>query len=975
MPLRLLFPDEAASTHSSTPGVDVFAVHGLNPRSKPDAEHAWDTWRTPAGPKGHLWLRDDLPAHLPGSRIFLYEYDATVVYGKDRDTFVGKANELLEAIRVERDGDDSRPIIFFCHSMGGLLVKQALINAHNNPKYTSIKIVTSGLAFFATPHNGGDWKLVLLGGIAAKLATTMGFQKGDDVLETLKQGSIFSDIMQEHWRHQLLQYNILSFWGGLDNVVPRESARLGLPGDRENVVKLNADHSGVCKFGSSQLDQDNFKLVRFNLKELHSSALQRTTIKGGGGHTRESRYYIPLPKNSQFTGRHDVLRELQQKLFIRKACQTFAIVGLGGVGKTQVALRLAHWVKETQPTFSIFWLPVMSLESFEQAYAEISRLLKIEIDPTDADPKYSVRRYLEERAGNWLLVVDNADDVEILFSRGNGSAGIYKFLPRHDHGLILYTTRSSEVAHSVAGTNVIDLQQLAIHEAETLMKAIVKSFRPKDEAKISDLIEELHYHPLALTNAAAYLNMTKSPVQKYLDLLHGTEKDLVRLMTREFYDSSRYEGSQNAIARSDPAAAELLSFISCIEPKAIPQSLLPDSAGSKSVENAIGTLCQYSFLVRRGDSDIFDMHALVHLATRIWTGEHGEPQRILNSVIQHIEKVFDVFNDTTPSSSWQPLLPHTLSMLKRSEEVKTQARYDLLHWVGWCLCQDHRFKEALKMYKKAYKRYQSAPKQTYTSANQVNGRLKSVNSFRQAVQTRQTKLTKKDSRRLLLEHSLGSAYLANGQIKKAIHILERVVAFQNKVLSREDSDRLASEHQLANAYRGDGRAKEAIQILKRVVAIKKRTLAEDNHSRLKSETTLAAVYIDSGQTRKGSRILKRIVATQKRTLAEGDYSRLTSEYELARAYDADGRVNEAIQIYERVVAIEEKISSEKDYARWLLSYNLGYAYFDVGRFEDAIRVLENSCIAKVQGLSDKDRVNFDRLLKHRHILLVASTEL
>ena len=60
--------------------------------------------------------------------------------------------------------------------MGGLLIKQALINAHNNPKYTPIKDATTGLAFFATPHHGGA---------VAKIPTAVGFQKGDDVLETL----------------------------------------------------------------------------------------------------------------------------------------------------------------------------------------------------------------------------------------------------------------------------------------------------------------------------------------------------------------------------------------------------------------------------------------------------------------------------------------------------------------------------------------------------------------------------------------------------------------------------------------------------------------------------------------------------------------------------------------------------------------------------------------------------------------------
>lgn len=56
--------------------------------------------------------------------------------------------------------------------------------------------------------------------------------------------------------------------------MPRECARLGLPGDRENVVKLDADHYRVCKFGSSQEDQDNFKLVRSNIKDLYRSALK-----------------------------------------------------------------------------------------------------------------------------------------------------------------------------------------------------------------------------------------------------------------------------------------------------------------------------------------------------------------------------------------------------------------------------------------------------------------------------------------------------------------------------------------------------------------------------------------------------------------------------------------------------------------------------------------------------------------------------
>jgi hypothetical protein len=95
--------------------------------------------------------------------------------------------------------------------MGGLLIKQALINAHNNPKYTPIKVATKGLAFFGTLHNGGDRILVAIADVSTKIALALGFQQGDNIVETVKQGGIFSDILQERWRHQLMNYKIVSF--------------------------------------------------------------------------------------------------------------------------------------------------------------------------------------------------------------------------------------------------------------------------------------------------------------------------------------------------------------------------------------------------------------------------------------------------------------------------------------------------------------------------------------------------------------------------------------------------------------------------------------------------------------------------------------------------------------------------------------------------------------------------------------------
>jgi hypothetical protein len=78
--------------------------------------------------------------------------------------------------------------------------------------------IRTGLVFFGTPHDGGDKTLVALGSAAARVAVKLHVQSSSDIIETLKIGSLFSDILQEHWRQQLLSYQIISFWEGIGDV-------------------------------------------------------------------------------------------------------------------------------------------------------------------------------------------------------------------------------------------------------------------------------------------------------------------------------------------------------------------------------------------------------------------------------------------------------------------------------------------------------------------------------------------------------------------------------------------------------------------------------------------------------------------------------------------------------------------------------------------------------------------------------------
>jgi hypothetical protein len=183
--------------------------------------------------------------------------------------------------------------------------------------------------------------------------------------------------------------------------------------------------------------------------------------------------------------------------------------------------------------------------------------------------------------------VDNADDMDMFFGSSDEPGGIDQYLPESESGRTLFTTRSRKAALSVARHDVIELHEMGSQEAMSLLE---KSIHRKDlldtEAPVADLLRELTYLPLAIVQAAAYLDMNPVSISKYLGLLRGTEQDMVGLMSEEFRDDTRYRGSQNAVAttwlvsfnqirKSDPAATDLLSFLSCIEPKAIPLSILP----------------------------------------------------------------------------------------------------------------------------------------------------------------------------------------------------------------------------------------------------------------------------------------------------------------------------------------------------------------------------------------------------------------
>ncbi|KAI1127532.1 hypothetical protein F5Y10DRAFT_193378 [Nemania abortiva] len=184
--------------------IDVVAVHGLNPKNTPN--HAEATWT--AGDK--LWLRDFFPRLSPKTRVMLFGYNANVAFETSSAGISEQAENLLNWLKIERKNDPERMLVFFCHSMGGILVKRALVHAKIDDNYEMIRTSTAGLVFFATPHRGGNHATV--GDIVAKIARSVLSTPENTFMEALKRNSIFADTLIGDFRQQLEDYLILSFY-------------------------------------------------------------------------------------------------------------------------------------------------------------------------------------------------------------------------------------------------------------------------------------------------------------------------------------------------------------------------------------------------------------------------------------------------------------------------------------------------------------------------------------------------------------------------------------------------------------------------------------------------------------------------------------------------------------------------------------------------------------------------------------------
>ncbi|KAJ4183504.1 hypothetical protein NW759_017073 [Fusarium solani] len=645
--------------------------------------------------------------------------------------------------------------------------------------------------------------------------------------------------------------------------------------------------------------------------------------------TRKPYFCVPFKRDPDFVDRPDILTWLKEQY--AGSAGRMALVGMGGFGyrppheypsrtafaltdqsKSQVAIEFTHHIHDESPQTSVFWVHASSKPRFEEAYRSIAQRLELprRNDP-DIDVLGLVRDWLQaEEAGSWLMVLDNVDDVNLFHPSANASGNkaanqptdenaiassdqrpLAAYLPKYRSGTILVTSRSMDAAEKLTGSHKAIYRASAMDDTRGLQLLRNKLNGNFDEDAAADLLRALDYIPLAITQAAAYINRRapRASVQTYLDAFRESDKKKGSLLNRDVGDLRRDETVSNSVVttwqvtfeqirRERPSAAKLLSFMSLFNPQGIPEFVLHDystdvtdnmdrdaEAESDDFEDDLDVLRGYSLVSVTAAQDVFEVHSLVQFCTRAWISMVDDAERWKRVFLRSMSRHFPsgAF-ETWPTC--QLLLPHIESLLEEKapdEELRNWAY--LLTNCGWYMLTIGK----------------------YTAAERLGGK---------AVEIRAKVLGEEDPSTLTSMANLALTFMKQGRWKEAEELFMGVIETRKRVLGEEYPDTLTSMNNLALTFMNQGRWKEAEELEVGVMETRKRVLGEEHPDTLTSMNSLALTFMNQGRWKEAEELQVGVMETTKRVLGDEHPDTLTSMGNLASTFMNQGRWKEAEEL-------------------------------------------------------------------------------
>lgn len=540
--------------------------------------------------------------------------------------------------------------------------------------------------------------------------------------------------------------------------------------------------------------------------------------------------------------------------------------------KSQLAIEFAHQVAEKSPNTWIFWIHAATRGLVDQGFRTIADSVHLpgRDDPSANIPLLVSNWLLNPHNGQWVMVIDSADDQTVFYnaSPSNAATGsssespssgdprpLASYLPQTVNGSILVTTRDGGLAFKLTGSrhNSLSIGAMTSPDALQLLETrLACSFSPDDRPAAEQLVEALERIPLAISQAAGYIQQRepRMSVAKYLGEFQKGDRKRARLLEHDVGDIRRdgagavlttWTLSFEQIRRDRESASDLLAVMSFFEPQDIPAEMLKewwvrqaaegchsgeeyDDEADDMFEDDITLLRNYSLVAVTGTGaeEAFSMHALVQLSTRRWIEacgiRAGYQERFLEFLLAALWKLREHHLENWPAA--MKLLPHIELVVELSLEGDSESalRFDVLRNAGGLYRSIHEYGAAERLLREAQKVSEQVAGRDAEMTLYITQELLEVMSHQSAevedqyLQTADRLLNKLGPRHwLTLQNltALATWYSSHGRSRDAEEYYARIQKIQTAILGPDHPEVLTASFNLADIYYEHGKIDEA----------------------------------------------------------------------------------------------------------------------------------------------------------------------
>ena len=674
---------------------------------------------------------------------------------------------------------------------------------------------------------------------------------------------------------------------------------------------------------------------------------------------------VPYLRNPHFTGREDLLEQLAQRLSAQECAsgnmcraaltQPQAIKGLGGIGKTQIAVEYAYRAREQGRYTHLFWINAANEEVMIASFLTLADQLPAFAAREEKDQRKliaAIHRWLQECRDPWLLIVDNADDPTL----------IQPYLPQQGLGSILLTTRTTAVGSLAAS---LEVEQMGLMEGTQFLLHRAQRLPATDEEsnEASNVVIALDGFPLALDQAGAYIEETGCSFGDYLQLYEQHRSKMLARRGKQvtnYPDSvaTTWDLSFQKIEQAQPAAAELLRLCAYLSPDHIPEELLIEGAAhwppllQQAVTDALRfnelleALLAFSMVKRLVHERLLSLHRLVQ-AVQMDRMAPDERWLWAQRVVYAVNALFPT--DAIEVDAW-PLCLRYLEQAQACDQLIEQyclqlpEAADLLNRAGVYLREHASYSLAEPLFKRGLV---IAEQQLGLEHPLVADALYGLGIlyyqqgkyelaeplYQRALRIREQALGPEHPLVAMPLNNLGILYRQQGKYELAEPLHQRALRIQEQALGSEHPQLAYPLTSLGSLYREQGKYELAEPLYQRALRIREQALGPEHLLVANPLNDLGILYYHQGKYELAISLFQQALHIWEQALGLEHPQVSLSLNNLGELYRIQGKYELAEPLYQRALRIQERVLGPEHPQLAYPLASLGSLYTEQGKYE------------------------------------------